>query len=111
MWRRFRYGPFLASILVAMDKPATPPSDPGFLSFALARAGYGARPGEVEALRRTGFARWVEEQLAPDEAADGAAHERLAALRLPMKYASGPGTPGPNGVPQIWEARDEKRAL
>ena len=94
-----------------MDKPYAPPRDPGFLAFALARAGYGARPGEIEALQRAGFVGWVEEQLAPEEAADGEVRARLAALRLPIKYAAGPGTPGPNGVPQVWEARDEKRPL
>jgi uncharacterized protein (DUF1800 family) len=94
-----------------MDKSYTPPSDPGFLSFAVSRAGYGARPGEIEALERSGFARWIEEQLTPDERADGAARARLDALRLPIKYAAGPGTPGPNGVSQIWDARDEKRPL
>ena len=35
---------------------ATPahPSDPGFAAFVLARLGFGARPGDVEAFQKLG---------------------------------------------------------
>lgn len=67
----------------------------------LGRAAYGARPGEAEALARGGLAAWVERQLAlPAE--EPAVDARLAAIRLPIRYAA---------VEDRWPAVDEVRPL
>jgi hypothetical protein len=42
----------------------TPVLDPAAAHRILARAGYGARPGEAGALARQGLRPWVEQQLA-----------------------------------------------
>ena len=67
----------------------------------LGRAAYGARPGEAEALARQGLPGWVERQLAlPAE--DKAVEARLAALRLPIRYAASEGR---------WPGLEEDRKL
>ncbi|WP_052213925.1 DUF1800 domain-containing protein [Belnapia sp. F-4-1] len=56
----------------------------------LARAAYGARPGEAEALARTGLAAWLDRQLAlPAE--EPAVEARIDGLLIPIRYAAGPG--------------------
>jgi uncharacterized protein (DUF1800 family) len=67
----------------------------------LGRAGYGARPGQAEALAGQGLPAWVEQQLAlPAE--DPAVEARLAAIRLPIRYAATEGR---------WPALEEDRPL
>ncbi|WP_165943512.1 DUF1800 domain-containing protein [Roseicella aquatilis] len=67
----------------------------------LARAAYGARPGEAETLARAGLAAWVEQQLAlPAE--EPAIEARLAAMRLPIRYAASEGR---------WPTLEEDRPL
>ena len=56
----------------------------------LARAAYGARPGEAEALARTGPAAWLDRQLALP-AAEPAVEARIDGLLIPIRYAAGPG--------------------
>jgi len=73
---------------------------PPFFAFALARAGYGARPGEAEAAAHHGWGGWVEEQLAPN-ADDPVLAPRLASLLLRIRHGGGDG----------WEAVDEMRPL
>ncbi|MCO6416618.1 DUF1800 domain-containing protein [Siccirubricoccus sp. KC 17139] len=64
----------------------------------LARAAYGARPGEAAQLARQGLRPWVEQQLAlPAE--DAALQERLDALRIPIRYRR------PEGEPPVDELR------
>ena len=74
--------------------------DPAFLSFALARAGFGPRPGEVDAAARQGWGGWVEEQTSPT-AVDPVLAPRLASLLLRIRHGAGDG----------WEAVDELRPL
>ena len=58
---------------------AAPPTAPG--------------PGEAEALARQGLPAWVEHQLAlPAE--EPAVEDRLAAIRLPIRYAADRGRAG-----------------
>lgn len=57
----------------------------------LARAAYGARAGEAEALARGGLGRWVEAQLSLGGKEEPALAARLAGLALPIRYAAGPG--------------------
>ncbi|MET0554851.1 MAG: DUF1800 domain-containing protein [Vicinamibacteria bacterium] len=72
----------LPSPAPAAGRPAIPPPDDAAIVHVLGRLGYGARPGDVEAVRRKGLARYVEEQLHPERIADDPAlARRLAALR------------------------------
>ncbi|MFC7540831.1 hypothetical protein ACFQU2_17030 [Siccirubricoccus deserti] len=58
----------------------------------LARAAYGAKPGEAAALARQGLGPWLDRQLAlpPD---DPTLVAQLEALRVPIRYAKGPDEP------------------
>jgi uncharacterized protein (DUF1800 family) len=76
-------------------------SDPGFIFFALGRAGFGARPGEAARVAQTGFPAWVEEQVAPRDDADAACIERLHAARLRIRY----------NAAEKWPAVDEMRPI
>jgi uncharacterized protein (DUF1800 family) len=69
-----------------------PALDAGTAHRVLARAAYGARPGEATALARQGFGPWLDRQLAlpPD---DPALVAQLEALRVPIRYRPGPDEP------------------
>ena len=69
---------------------AASPIDLATARRILARAAYGARPGEAEALARTGLAPWLDRQLALP-AAEPALEARIGALAIPIRYAAGPG--------------------
>jgi len=77
------------------------PLTPEWVISALGRAGYGARPDEVEQAMSRGFAPWVDEQLAPREDQDQAVRERLARLMLRVRYPANPK----------WPAVDELRPM
>ena len=68
-----------------LDGTGAPPA-PARELVILNRAAYGPRPGDLERLRRMGIAAWVDEQLAPDDAADTEYRERLAQARLGIEY-------------------------
>src|SRR5689334_10747576 len=55
---------------------------------ALNRLTFGPRPGDVEQIRRTGLAKWIEQQLHPDQIAENPVLEQrlapLKSLRLPI---------------------------
>jgi uncharacterized protein (DUF1800 family) len=57
----------------------------------LGRAGYGARPGEAEALARQGLGAWLESQLAAP-VVEPAVEAAIDALDLPGEEAGGPRT-------------------
>jgi uncharacterized protein (DUF1800 family) len=61
--------------------PAGPAPDGAF--HLLARAGYGARPGEAEAVRARGAADWIEEQLHPADLDDTACELRARRFESP----------------------------
>ncbi|MBL6077961.1 DUF1800 domain-containing protein [Belnapia sp. T18] len=69
---------------------AAAPIDLATAHRILARASYGARPGEAEALARTGLAAWLDRQLALP-AAEPAVEARVDGLLIPIRYAAGPG--------------------
>ncbi len=58
----------------------------------LNRAAYGPRPGDLARLRTMGLAAWVDEQLAPDDAADPELREALGRARLGISYSRDDGT-------------------
>jgi uncharacterized protein (DUF1800 family) len=66
---------------------------------ALNRLTFGPRPGDIEEVRRIGLAKWIEQQLHPDQAAENPVLERrlapLKTLRMPVseivaKYSQAP---------------------
>ncbi len=73
----------LASLMLAQQpgaRPAqlTPLSETERIAHALSRLSYGARPGDVAAIRATGLERWIEKELAADPALDAALDQDLA---------------------------------
>jgi uncharacterized protein (DUF1800 family) len=74
---------------------------PDWIVSALGRAGYGARPSDIDDVARRGFPAWVEEQLAPREDQDSGVHQRLDQLLLRIRYGANPK----------WAAVDEQRRL
>src|SRR5579862_6571717 len=81
-----------------------PPLAPSPAVVAPLRLGYGARargPGAAESADRLrhGLAAWLDWQLAPDDRADDACAQHLAAVRLPIKY------PATDDHPALDEAR------
>jgi uncharacterized protein (DUF1800 family) len=77
------------------------PPSPDWLLSALGRAGYGARPEDLDDVAHRGFPAWVEEQLHPRDDQDEAARQRLARLMLRIHYPANPK----------WPAVDEQRPL
>ncbi|HME40966.1 MAG TPA: DUF1800 domain-containing protein [Steroidobacteraceae bacterium] len=75
--------------------------DTSFAFFVLGRAGFGASRASLRELQAGGYPAWVEDQLAPRQALDSVAEERLRAARLRIKYPAGEG----------WAAVDEARPL
>ena len=71
---------------MATAKPLTP----GAAHRILARAAYGAGPGEAAALARCGLTAWVDAQLALP-ATEPALEARIDELLIPIRYAPGPG--------------------
>ena len=59
---------------------AAVPSDDRTIVHVLNRIGYGARPGDVERVRRLGVERYIDEQLRPDRINDSALTAKLAGL-------------------------------
>src|SRR3954468_22166359 len=68
------------SALVPAKAAGTPPADDKTILHVLNRIGYGARPGDVERVRQTGLAAYIDQQLHPDRIADAGVSERLARL-------------------------------
>ena len=61
----------------SLTLPASPLSEEQRVLHALNRLGYGPRPGDVERVRRTGLAAYIEQQLSPSRIADPAADQAL----------------------------------
>jgi uncharacterized protein (DUF1800 family) len=63
----------------ASSRPAAS-ADDAQIVHVLNRLGYGARPGDVEAVRRIGVKAWIRRQLHPEQVPDPVPAARLAAL-------------------------------
>ncbi|GGF07733.1 hypothetical protein GCM10011611_11540 [Aliidongia dinghuensis] len=87
----------------AAAKPDPAEADPGFAPMVLARLGYGARPGEVQAFRAMGYRAWLDEQLAPPAGDEPAVAAKLARTTFHIKYAE--------GKDKAYPAVDEMRPL
>ena len=73
--------PPLLLLLLAPEEPSaasTLPTDGERAHLLLARATYGARPGDLERLLATGVDAWLRQQLDPERIADEAVEPRLA---------------------------------
>jgi uncharacterized protein (DUF1800 family) len=70
-----------SAVLANGPGPAVPknPDDPTIL-HVLNRTGFGARPGDVDRVRRIGLEKYIEEQLHPERIADTSMPARLAGL-------------------------------
>lgn len=69
--------------------------------YALSRLAFGANPSSAAELAQEGLRTWLDKQLRPDDAADVECNQRLANLRLRIKY----------GENKDWPALDELRPL
>jgi uncharacterized protein (DUF1800 family) len=58
--------------------PITDLSEDEAITHALDRLGYGARPGDVERIRRTGLEAWITQQLHPERINDKVTENRVA---------------------------------
>ena len=76
--------PIAALLLVA----AAPATERQRAEHALDRLGFGARPGDVERVLKTGVDRWVDEQLHPERIADRAVAARVARYEKPVPMPS-----------------------
>jgi uncharacterized protein (DUF1800 family) len=59
---------------------AAVPSDEKSVAHVLNRLAFGARPGDMDRIARSGLAAWIDAQLQPQRIADDAVDRRLAAL-------------------------------
>ncbi|MBI1777018.1 MAG: DUF1800 domain-containing protein [Proteobacteria bacterium] len=99
--------------------PTAPP--PAAAWAQLNRLAFGPRAGEAELMHRQGLAAWLDQQLKPDEAADGESRKRLAAATLRIRYPAGDQYPAvdetrPLGtlaapIEQVWPLADGKRPI
>jgi uncharacterized protein (DUF1800 family) len=71
-----------AGTLIAATPGASVPANPDdkTIVHVLNRLGFGARPGDVERVRRIGLATYIDQQLNPERIADTAMMPRLAGL-------------------------------
>src|SRR5262245_45461777 len=76
-----------AAILLASNVPTTAqksavPSKPDdrTVLHVLNRVGFGARPGDIERVQKTGLAAYIDQQLNPDRIPDTALEARLASF-------------------------------
>jgi uncharacterized protein (DUF1800 family) len=58
--------------------PITELTEDEAIAHALDRLGYGARPGDIERIKRTGLEAWITRQLHPETISDKATENRLA---------------------------------
>src|SRR5688500_12870714 len=82
--RMRRILPIAALLLVA----ATPATERQRAEHALDRLAFGARPGDVERVVKTGVDRWIDEQLHPERIADRAVAARVAQYEKPVPMPS-----------------------
>ncbi len=93
--------------VMAAGAPAIPDDDCA-AAHVLSRLAYGARAGDVRAVRRMGVAAWIERQLHPERIDDAALDARLAPLAtLALDSAT---IAREYGRPAVHERRQRQRA-
>jgi hypothetical protein len=105
MMREFSIAAALAAIILPRSGDATDPfqqklSPDRRIVQALNRLTFGLRPGDVEEVRRIGLARWMEQQLHPDQIDEnpvlGERLTPLKSLRMPTSEIVAKYSPNPN---------------
>src|SRR5579872_2069776 len=95
----------LAAVILAFPSPAADPFEQKLspdrqIIQALNRLTFGPRPGDVEEVRRIGLAKWMEQQLHPDQIPQNPVlAERLAPLKsleMPVSEVIAKYTPEQN---------------
>src|SRR6476660_1577955 len=61
----------IAAVVAISTSTATFPTDEQAIAHVLSRVGFGARPGDIERVRRMGIQRYLDEQLHPERINDG----------------------------------------
>jgi uncharacterized protein (DUF1800 family) len=93
---------------VAAVSGPTLPNDDKAIAHVLDRLGYGARPGDVDRVRRMGVATYIEQQLYPEKIDDRALDARLAPLNtLTMSTAE---IARDYEIPALQERQRQKKA-
>ena len=69
-----------AGLAAARPRPAASADEDAQIVHALSRLTFGPRPGDMEAVRRTGLDEWISLQLHPDRIPDGALAAHLGSL-------------------------------
>jgi len=70
----------IAAVVAISTSAATFPTDEQAIAHVLSRVGFGARPGDIERVRRMGIQRYLDEQLHPERINDGGMRARLDGL-------------------------------
>lgn len=83
------------------------PAVPSFERLAINRITFGARPADIAAVRESGWATWVMDQLAPPPDDEPAILKHLEPQRMRIAYA----VQLPAGSSPGWPAIDERRKL
>jgi uncharacterized protein (DUF1800 family) len=105
MKRLFTIAVAAAAIILPRASQATDPFQQKVsldrqIVHALNRLTFGPRPGDVEEVRRIGLAKWIDQQLHPDQIAENPVlAERLASLKslqLPLSEVVAKYTPDPS---------------
>ena len=105
MKRLFSIAVAVAAIILPRASQATDPfqqkvSPDRQIIHALNRLTFGPRPGDVDEVRRIGVAKWIDQQLHPDQIAENPVlAERLASLKslqLPLSEVVAKYTPDPS---------------
>ena len=77
---------FLLSLILALNVAAAPLSEDAKIQHAIDRLTFGARPGDVDEVRRIGLKKWMDVQLRPEKIAENPILEQklkpLESLRL-----------------------------
>src|SRR6478672_4835979 len=72
---------FTATLTAAGPGSAVPsPPDDATILHVLGRAGFGARPGDLEQVRQLGLDKYIDQQLHPERIPDTEVQARLAGL-------------------------------
>ena len=83
-FRRLLAVAFLAVLTLQLSasgrEVAAVPNDDRAIAHTLNRLAFGARPGDIERVRRIGLGAWIEQQLQPNKIANSALETRLAKL-------------------------------
>jgi len=80
---------FVTVVTLGLAGAVKVPNDQAAVEHALNRLTFGARPGDVEKVRKMGLSKWIDEQLAPARGTDQTLEARLPQLeRQPADFTT-----------------------